>query len=209
MGTSQTRHLRRAILAVTSGSKPKRFCWISKLAEHVAAEGLVAGLHVGERQAGRQVRGRRQQAVAQPVQRASGLAAARRETASHRPRRPAPQTIGRPAAGCRAGRIPGRRPARRPRRRVTRRKPVRRAAPLPSFCGLKITCTSRAASYWLSSCRVPSVLASSTTMISLGIGSAATRASTVLDRPLLVIDRDHDRQLEVPRERRSRACAGS
>ena len=48
---------------------------------------------------------------------------------------------------------------------------------------------------------MPSVLQSSTTMISLGIGTAWTRRTQLADPLLLVVDRDDDGQLEAVGDR--------
>ena len=71
------------------GSTPKRSSSMLDLLEHLAAEDLVAGLHVGQVQVGEHVRQRGQQPVADAVpevQDAVGVGASR--SASRRPRRP-------------------------------------------------------------------------------------------------------------------------
>ena len=81
--------------------------------------------------------------------------------------------------------------------------PVRTAAPFPRFCGCMTTRTVLSPSCFSTS-RVPSVLPSSTTMISRSIPSGSSHLAhaphDLDERVALVEDRDDDRQLADRRE---------
>ena len=123
---------RAATLAVISGSNPKRSSSMRDALDDLAAEGLVAGLHVGEVQVGDHVGERGEPPVAAPSASSRARGAGRADEAACRtPRRRRRSRIGcdQPAVS-RAGRIRGRRPGPPPRRRWPPRSSRRSAAPL-------------------------------------------------------------------------------
>ena len=93
MGISKMRASRLASLMVSSGSSRKSFETIGIDLRSVGADGLVAGLHVGEVHVGDEVGEEREEAVPELVTEEEGPPAPRRRrSASRRPRRPRSST---------------------------------------------------------------------------------------------------------------------
>ena len=157
-----------------SGSMSNRLRSQLQVVDQPPVDQLVTRLHVGERRVVEHVRGQRQEAVADPVQE-QHVAALTGEARPVHHQRPAAEDRVRAASASPRGRTRGRRPARaRVAGRVLEAGAHRRALALVALRA----CTTRTvlSPSCASTSRVPSVLPSSTTMISRSMPSGSSTA---------------------------------
>ena len=194
---------RWASRAVISGSKPNRSAVSDERARELAADRLVARLHVGEVEVRQHVAEHRQEACSPPSASSRARDAARRGSASRSRRRPCRRGSARAAPASPAGRTRDPRPGRSRCRRCLRRARCGSPRPCRGSRGWQNQLVDEAGRPASSSrrSRVPSVEQSSTQMISVAHRRRAHAVEDGLDRVALVVDRDEHRQAHRGRGR--------